>query len=506
MKALSQSGEIDKTFGSDGIFCPYKDLLDGRIMGHNSFIVQPDNKFLVTGALYTPDNLGDVLILRCNPDGGLDSSFGQGGYASLDIERLHNNGMALALQMNNKIVIAATIGNKIGVIRYNSDGTIDNRFAHVGYKVFDIQDDYKNFDDVHAVVIQKDQKIVVAGSSGDMYDENFFIIRLNSSGTFDTTFGNSGKVLFDINGEVDVLRDMLIQPDGKIITAGYTSALNGHQDDFLVARHLCDGNIDTSFNKKGYNITDVPGDYFLCWCYSIGIQNDGKIIAVGAGRFGALVVDNILIRYNSNGTLDRSFGDNGIVITELGNFDGWSTNLVFQPDNKILVSGYYRVLNDQNVIIYRYNYDGSLDLSFGFGGYTDIDLGRHEDAAISLAFQSNKLLVAAIGDESFSVIRFLLDFNVNKHEYTIKSNKALISPNPIKKDGVIKYDLQKSGYTNIYLFDLKGNLLEKILDNVYRFEGQNIENINLNPEILPGIYFIMIKNNNHSIVIKVIKD
>jgi uncharacterized delta-60 repeat protein len=500
--ALSQPGSLDKTFGNDGKVYPNLGLFKGRIQGYNSIVVQPDNKFLLCGVNEDNTTYGDVALMRCNPDGSPDKNFGGRGYVTTDIENVRNAGRSVALQKDGKIVVAATVENKVAVIRYNNDGSLDESFANHGYNVIDLKYAY---DDAYSVAVQDDQKIILSGATGDGYAADFFAARFNTDGTLDTSFGDSGISTIDIGGE-DYARGMAIETDGKILISGYTDALNNTLSSFFVARLQADGTIDTTFNKRGYNITSVGENYLDTWCYSMGLQNDGKIVLVGAAWYAPDIIDNLLIRYNNDGSLDNSFGSDGIVITILGNLEAWSTDLAFQSDNKILVSGYYRILNDQDIIVYRYNYDGTIDYSFGKGGYTDIDLGSYDEMAMTTALQAGKLLVAGSRYEYMFVLRYLLDLENGIPSTAASAESCQVYPNPFKDEGVLKYTLESPGSISIGLFDLSGKLVQILVNESYRPQGEQTENLRLPEDFKPGLYLVRIWNSSLSITAKLLKE
>jgi uncharacterized delta-60 repeat protein len=133
------------------------------------------------------------------------------------------------------------------------------------------------------------------------------------SGTLDASFGTGGKVTTDFAGSGDGAGAIAVQPDGKLVAAG-GATING-QADFALARYNSNGTLDTSFSTGGRVTTDFGGRYE--GASSVALQWDGKIVVAGGSVIG--LYDNFaLARYNSNGTLDTSFGTGGKVITDFG--------------------------------------------------------------------------------------------------------------------------------------------------------------------------------------------
>ncbi|MBI5563064.1 MAG: hypothetical protein HY894_09490 [Deltaproteobacteria bacterium] len=179
--------------------------------------------------------------------------------------------------------------------------------------------------------------IVVAGAStnGSGSASDFAVVRYNSDGTLDTSFGAGGSVVTDIRGYDDYGNSLAILSDGRIVVAGDSYGLVDR--DFAVVRYNSDGTLDASFGVGGKVTTDVGAgddDY----AYAVGIQSDGKIVAAGPAGNGMLS-DFAVVRYNTDGTLDASFGAGGMIRTDSGSID-FANGLAIQPDGRIVVAGY----------------------------------------------------------------------------------------------------------------------------------------------------------------------
>ena len=177
-------------------------------------------------------------------------------------------------------------------------------------------------------------------------------------GNLDTTFGIGGKVITDIGGS-DTAYDVAIQADGKIVVVGETYNSNGN---FAVTRYNPDGSLDSSFGNSGKAIADFANQTDRA--YSVTIQSDGKIL-IGGITYNGNQTDAALVRYNSNGSLDTTFGNGGKVSTNFEGKSEWIESIAVQPDGKIVVGG---SVDPNDFALIRYNSDGSLDTSFGNGG------------------------------------------------------------------------------------------------------------------------------------------
>jgi uncharacterized delta-60 repeat protein len=212
---------------------------------------------------------------------------------------------------------------------------------------------------------------------------------LAAPGDLDLSFGKGGIVFTGSgnNPSLDIAQEMAIQPDGKIVVVG-DGALSGNTSwDFAVARYNTDGSLDTSFGGTGIVITPVSNSNDSA--YSVAIQADGKIIVIGNGGGNWTVV-----RYNPNGSLDTSFGGTGIVITVLSAFENYAYSVAVQLDGKIVVVGTSDNPGTYDFAVVRYNADGSLDASFGNGGIVFTQTGG-SSAAYSVAIRADGKIVAA---------------------------------------------------------------------------------------------------------------
>ena len=253
-------------------------------------------------------------------DGDLDPTFGTGGMLMTDINRSTDIANAVAVQADGKLVVVGTTYKQndysdedFVVARYNTDGTLDNSFGSRGR----VRTDFPGLAAVpSSVVIQPDGKIVVAGGAFPLFTfaGNFEVVRYNRNGSLDTSFGNGGIVTTNFP-QGSYAFDVALQPDGKIIAAGtvFVNFIIGESSDtdFALARYNPDGTPDATFGNGGQVSTDFVG--FEDDAFSVLIQPDGKIVAVGSANDPATFYDFAAARYLSNGTIDTTFGVAGKV-------------------------------------------------------------------------------------------------------------------------------------------------------------------------------------------------
>ncbi len=368
-----------------------------------SVTVQADGKIVVAGY-----SQGDFAVVRYNSNGSLDTSFNGTGKLVTDIRvGTSDFGESVTVQPDGKIVVAGYSysggANDFAVVRYNANGSLDTSFNGTGKLVTDIGVAY---DRGFSVTIQPDGKIVVAGFSdrGSSSSSDLVVMRYNANGSLDTSFNGTGKVVTDIGvGTSDFGESVTVQPDGKIVVAGYSYSGGGY--DFAVVRYNANGSLDTSFNGTGKLVTDIgvgPSDFGE----SVTVQLDGKIVLAGQSYSGSSY-DFAVARYNANGSLDTSFNGTGKLMTDIGGTtDERGESVTVQPDGKIVVAG-----TSQGIFaVVRYNANGSLDTSFNGTGKLVTDIGVGKSVTVQ---PDGKIVVAGYGDsdgsydfDDFAVVRY----------------------------------------------------------------------------------------------------
>jgi len=375
------AGTLDPTFGNGGKVVTNL----GRTSAAAAVVMQPDGKLVVTGnAAQAIDPTADKWkfgLVRYNPDGSLDSSFGDGGTVSTALSDAGSRAADVALQSDGKIVAAGAVfpgqtGTAgFGVVRYNVDGSLDKSFGANGIVIVTV-----GGREATAVAIQRDGKVVVTGVSDR---DQFGTIRLNVDGTEDSAFGTDGAVTTEIGTVGSTAADVAVQADGKIVVVG--RKLSGSADsDFAIVRYTSDGRLDASFGNGGIATPAVDSGA----ANAVAVQDDGKIVAAGpSARATGPGFDITLARFNAQGSLDLTFGNNGTETTDVGG--GNALDVALQLDGKIVVAA--DIQNAFGVI--RYTGDGSLDSSFGAGGMVTTAFGE-ASGAYSVAVQPDGKIVA----------------------------------------------------------------------------------------------------------------
>ncbi len=373
--SFSAPGELDPTFNGDGIVT-YDSGIDDTGWG---VAIQSDGKIVVVGGSYNGTN-EYLKLLRYNSDGTLDDSFGVNGVVT------YGNGIAfgnaLAMQEDGKIVATGFESNgsngDVLLLRFNGNGTLDTAFGTNG--VVRYNGAANGDDEGNTVTIQADGKILVAGYTWNGFSnyDDLLVLRYNSDGTPDTAFGTNGAVTYNsTSNSTDSAESIAVQTDGKIIIAGYSTVVGGPS--LLVLRYKSDGSLDDTFATHG---VVTYGSYDQG--YSSALQQDGKLVVTGMEVTGGK--ENLLMmRYNIDGTLDETFGTNGVALYGGGEGHG----IAVQSDGKLVITG-GSTLSDTPWVL-RYTSDGTLDSTFNGNGV--FIYNGNQSGARSLSLQSDGNIV-----------------------------------------------------------------------------------------------------------------
>jgi len=309
---------------------------------------------------------------------------------------------AVVIQADGKIVVAGgafplfTFLGDFKLVRYNSNGSLDTSFGDGGIVTTTFPEGSYAFD----MALQTDGKIIAAGTvfvdfnPGDSSNTDFALARYNQDGTPDGTFGNGGQVTTDFVGLEDDAFSVLIQPDGKIVAVGSANDPATYYD-FAAVRYLSNGTIDTTFGVAGKVHTDF-GDQNFDRARSAALQSDGRIVAAGFAISQNGDVQNFAIaRYDSNGVLDTGFGAGGMTQIDFGSCCQSANKILLQSNSKIITVGYANTeSSDSDFLLARLTSDGSLDSTFGSGGKVRTSFGDLNGGANGAILQPDGKVVA----------------------------------------------------------------------------------------------------------------
>ena len=413
--ALAQPGSLDPTFGDAGVVL----LQPGFHFDEASAVATlPDNTVILAGwtwGLFGPDTIRG-LVVHLLDDGSLDPSFGMGGYAPI-IGGERNSLNGLAVTSSGFVVAGSALAEYDGtdpdpdtqvlLARISTTGASDPGFGSGGITKTDIG----SGDDVAAdIAVQPDGRIVVAGYTEDANGEkNGLIMRYDADGTLDGTFSSDGKLVITAWSGEDALNDVAVLPDGSIVGAGYAT-VGGVRKSMLV-KVSTDGTYDSAFGIDGLLVPELSDS--TSSAHGILVADDG-ILVCGKIEESFLETVAYLARFMSDGTPDPVFNGNGLALVT-GSPHGDALDLALQDDGKVLVCGKSESedIEPGEFLLARFNPDGSVDDTFGSNGAVTTDIDPGPSYARSIAIRPDGRIVLAgaawLDYSDIAVARYLPD-------------------------------------------------------------------------------------------------
>ncbi len=494
---FSQTSELDPSFGNGGKAFFY---LDGSSRAM-SVAIQPDGKLLVAGKRTDSLAYQPIYLIRLLPDGSLDNSFADNGVLATTVENSGNASEHLMkLQPDGKILVVGFIDTNgdpaTAVARFLPDGTPDPSFGIGGLAVVNV-DTVDDREAAYSVAVQPDGKIVAAGASSAVpFDSDYTLLRFLPDGSLDAGFGTGGIARTLLPNSYDNIWHVLVQPDGKLLTTGYTSYLFGFKRTMM--RYNADGSLDAGFGTNGIltNTTD-NGAAFM---NSLAVQPDGKILRAGvnykpSGTGLQMVVD----RFLPDGQKDNSFGTNGRFTYNDNNLDADGA-MALQPDGKVLVVA--KSFQDNKITLFRLLDNGSIDQAFGTNGYAP-HLISNSFNPVSMQVDEY-LRIVMVGGTSFSIARFGMAPSGAMERPSLLDNLA-VCPNPATGAVRLDFHLAKATEVGIVLHDAFGRPLKTVLHPSAKPAGPGSEPVDLDG--LPsGIYYFGIVAGQERGVVRVVVD
>jgi len=380
---LSSSGVVDTSFGSNGT---RRFGIDGNSENFGNFAIDSQQGLLIAG---TSDD--DFVVTRLSSSGVVDTSFGGSGYTLFDLERA-NDWVGDAVQLvTGHFLMLGTSNDDIAVVRLNPNGIIDSSFGIGGRVILSVTSSSREWG--AKLLVQPDGRILIGGTTNaypvnNIANTDLLIIRLNADGSRDNSFGTNGIRVHELGGRHDDLGAMSLDSSSRILVGAGTGDERGDRDDFMLLRFLGDGNLDTSFGNNGVHTTNIGS---LDVVHAISVQDNGKIL-VGGVTNPNVNFDIALLRLNENGSVDVSFGTNGKMVHDLGNNADEVLAEVVIWAGKIVVLGSTWLNNSNRVLVLRYLVDGAIDTSFNQQGWSIIDAGAW---ARNMKFETNGNLMVS---------------------------------------------------------------------------------------------------------------
>ncbi len=401
-------GAMDMAFGDGGVLR----IDDGGDEICFTINLLPDGKLALTGNIYPPEaarrssdlirrrggmaarsangrdsvqvgTTPDAIVARINPGGTLDETFGDGGWLVHDVEEQDNDGTSALVQPDGKIIVIGNVTNletelvDMALSRFLGEelpkpDRLDPTWGEDGISFAPFEGgDEQGF----AQLIQPDDKVIVAGWA-NIWPGDFGAARFLPDGGLDTGFGDGGRVTTAFTDDptlVDASYAISGRSNGGFFLFGETCDADYNICQLALAAYLADGTLDDTFGDGGKVITDPGGDSALSWPNRILTQPDGGVVVAGVVYQESGDVDIILLRYQANGELDESFGDGGMTIQDFNEVENYPQDMLQLPDGKILIAGGFSELADDEINYqpsdaYLARFTGDGELDTTFGG------------------------------------------------------------------------------------------------------------------------------------------
>jgi uncharacterized delta-60 repeat protein len=438
-------GDLDRSFDTDGqVSTPIGPGDDAP----NAVALQRDGKIVVAG--YATFANKDIEVGRYRPNGALDPNFGSGGLVGTAIGPGDEAANAIAIQPDGKIVVAGYAfndgGNEdIAVVRYLPNGSPDSGFGVGGVATFGIG---AGTDIGNAIAIQPDGKIVVAGYFFNGLNDDMAVVRFTRKGAIDTMFGAGGfqTTTGQLGSNHDRANGVAVQPDGRIVLAGFTTYAN---DDTTLVRYTKAGALDSGFGVGGIKDVDAGRDDRA---NAIRILPGGKIMTAGFNHQSipgqepddppTLVETSDLLRFRADGTPDPGFGVDGMWQHDPSFGSGGASDLVLQPDGKILIAH-----SSFGPIVERVNAGGTLDPTFD--PFASVFVS-HLGSALAIQRDGRALVTGMTSNGEFGISRFIVDRTapwgarvIGVARYSLASTRTVYWTASDVGTGVASFDVQR---------------------------------------------------------------
>ena len=493
---LAQIGTLDPTFNGNGQLRIDVDLRNDRALG----LTVAANGDIITSGTTSSAEGSEVLLLRIASDGSPVAGFGDNGIVRTSFGPFNfGSGRAVLTDADNRILVAGQYAETVNddefvVLRYLPEGTPDNAFGSGGRVITSFA---PTNDAANAMALQPDGRIVVAGFA----PTGFAVARYLDNGDPDVSFSTDGKVITSFGTNGAVARAVAVQPDGRIIAAGYAP---GQDNDAAVVRYMPDGALDTTFGDHGKVVTVLGANDDAI--NALALLPDGRFYAGGTGySFTRMFA---LLRYMPNGALDTTFDHDGIVMLPLAPGPSAANAMVLGSDGKVVLAGTFDSALGADFALARFDSTGAFDQTFGYAGITFTDFDGRDDVAMAANMQSDgKLVLAGYSADSLydvAVARYLGSSDIGFAEHSASAARARLLPNPFVDATTLRFTLDRTGPVTLLLLDALGRNVGTFLSAERTIAGPHDIALTMPAGLSSGSYGLLLITEDHRELVRAI--
>lgn len=483
-------GSLDSSFGTGGKTTSTTFLRQTI----NHVAVQADGKIVAVGLCTNTAGTANFYVVRYNSNGSIDTTFATNGFLNFDMSGglYYDEAQTVKIQPDGKILVGGIVGSisnryYLGVLRLNTNGSIDTTFGTQGKSIFamtGLTTSSSNNYALNDIALQTDGKIVVAG----MYNYKYSIARLNTDGSLDLDFSNDGKVTVDFGTNIEEAKKIKILSDSRILIGGSSQPSN-----VAWCMLQADGSLDTTFGTSGKK-TFLPDNGFEFG--SFYFLPDNSILVGGKSN----ELDASLYKLSLNGTRDTTFGTNGRVVVDIDNSSNDSVIAKLDVDStgKIYAVGTTVTGGSTYFYLLNFNSNGSLNTGFSNDGKVLVNFDGLSSYGRTVVLQPNgKVLVAGYTfglKDTSSIARFNNLPGLSTSEF-LSESKFTISPNPAKDYFMILHSKKMNENQRVQILDELGRIVKTVLINA--------ENMKIDVSHLPsGVYFVKFNDDAAKLIVK----
>lgn len=478
---FGQAGTLDSTFGTYGIV---NSLIDSGATCVK-LIALPGNKLMAAGG-YKKNNRFCPHVTRYNADGTIDNSFATNGtgYAP---DSTSISSFSAVMQPDGKIIVCGDYYNGAGynfrLTRFKADGSVDSSFGTNGRVSTPVGTG--TVDNIgRNVLLQSDGKIILAGGTRFNGNYDFIVLRYKTDGQLDSTYGTNGMTIAAPSAMDDNAYAIAMQQDGKVVQVG--DHYDGTTWSLVVLRYDTSGHLDNTFGTGGQVI--MPVGSADIYGYSVLVQRSSQKIVVGAY---SVTYGNTLLRFGSDGTLDNSFGNSGMSYRSF-NVSDHANFIDTLSDGQIILAN--RSTLNNTYAFAKFSSDGLLDTTIGDSGMVVATVNAGYDYSTTLAIDgSNHIVIGGYNNtangNNIVMARFKSGVAAGIHNVSQLSEVTLY-PNPAHQDMILSYSLPANDRISIRIYDVTGRMLQEVKDQEQQSAGHHSMHFILNQRLPAGHYVL----------------